>query len=177
MMIAPGRRAGSLLYALLGVAVGRRILAALTSASVAEVFLLTVIGSETVLDDVLAATMRTADDFRNHALTLTHRSHHSRLTHYPQAYMTLNIPGTGQRLDTPSKLPQRPLKPPSQLPRTLGPAAPLRLLLRDRRLDCRPSRVIFVRWLLQTTLENWPRRYARSSAGSGKTRKARFTAP
>ena len=62
-------------------------------------------------------------------------------------------------------------------PETASSPPLTRLLLRDRGLDFRPSRVIFVRWLPKTTLENWPRRYARLSARSGKARGALFTAP
>jgi Pentapeptide repeats (8 copies) len=47
-----------------------------------KVFLLAVIGGEAVFDEIVAPAMRTADDFGNHALTLTSHSRHSSLAHY-----------------------------------------------------------------------------------------------
>jgi hypothetical protein len=75
--------AQDLLLALLGVAVGRRILPTLTTAGVTEVLLLGVVGSEAVLYDVGAAAMATGDCLGNHANTLTQLIHHSHLAHYP----------------------------------------------------------------------------------------------
>src|ERR687889_1863502 len=40
-----------------------------------------------------------------------------------------------------------------------------------------PPRFILCSWLMQTTLESWPRRYARLSARSGKARGALSRAP
>ena len=74
--------AQDLLLALLCVAVGGRVLAALTPASVTKVLLLAVIGGDAVFDDIVASTVAAGDDFGNHVLTLTRRSHHSSLAHY-----------------------------------------------------------------------------------------------
>lgn len=46
----------------------------MTSAGVAEILLLAVIGCDAVLDDIGAGAVRTGDDFSNHALTLAHCS-------------------------------------------------------------------------------------------------------
>jgi len=63
--------AKSLFLALIGVAVGGRVLAALTPAGMAEVLLLAVIGGEAVFDDIVAPAVRTGIDFCNHFLSLT----------------------------------------------------------------------------------------------------------
>src|SRR5215203_3248825 len=72
-----------LLLALLGVAVGGRIFAALTPAGATEVLLLAVIGGEAVFDEIVASAVSAVDDFGNHTLILARHSHHSSLVHYP----------------------------------------------------------------------------------------------
>src|SRR3954467_14343149 len=73
-----------LFLALLGVAVRGRVLAALAPTGMTKILLLAVIGSEAILDDVIAPAMKTGNDFGNHVLTLTHHSYHSSLAHYPE---------------------------------------------------------------------------------------------
>ena len=60
-----------LLLALLSVAVGGRILSALTTAGVTEVPLLGVVGRAAVLYDVGAGAMAAGDRFCNHSHTLS----------------------------------------------------------------------------------------------------------
>jgi hypothetical protein len=75
-----------LLLALLSVAVGGRILSALTTAGVTEVLLLAIVGGEAVLDDIVASAVTASDDFGNHILTLTRHSRHSSVAHYQRVY-------------------------------------------------------------------------------------------
>ncbi len=78
--------AQDLFFALLGVAVGIGIFAALTPAGVTEVLLLAVVGGEAVFDEIVTSAVAASDDVGNHILTLTRYSRHSSVAHCPSSY-------------------------------------------------------------------------------------------